>query len=256
MIKPSLGLAGIILAATTFVAGTADAQQVISRTSDYRVTWSDSAFTGAGALYAASYAYGPSTFSDVNFGINILPNAQNFSYFQGGGVTVSSPAPTPPYPSTTTAVISSDGTSGYWGWQYDTAAGPGGSGLPLTFGRLGNLATLNFNVGGFDNNTYAPPIGYYVFVYLPGDWTTPGTATGDYIFNSVSSGFSTPTFTYDPGTNTTTVETFATSFVTGAPDLNFTLVGTAIPEAPTWAALMIGFVALGLTSWRARTVVA
>ena len=192
MIKTSFRLPGLAVAGTILVAGAADAQQVISRTSDYTVTWSDAAFSNAGALYAASYAYGASAFAPTDFPFSILPNALGFSYFSGGGVTVTSSAPAgPPYPTSATATFLGDGSAGFWGWQYNTAAGAGGSGLPLTYGRLGEDATLNFDVGGFDDSTYAPPVGYYVFVYLPGDWTTPGTSPGDYIFNSVNPSFST-----------------------------------------------------------------
>jgi hypothetical protein len=173
-------------------------------------------------------------------------------------VTVSSPAPTLPYPSTTTATFSGDGSLGYWGWQYNTAAGASGSGLPLTYGRLGSLATLNFDVGGFDTTAYSPGIDYYVYAYLPGDWTTPGTSTGDYIFNSVASGFSAPTFTYSAGV--TTVETIDTDFTGGAPSLSFTLVGSAVPESSTWAMMLLGFASLGYAGYRkakvARTVLA
>ena len=168
----------------------------------------------------------------------------------GRGWTVSSPTPTAPYPSTVTATYSGDGSSGFWGWQYNTAAGASGSGLPLTYGRLGEDATLNFDVGGFDDSTYAPPIGYYVFVTLPGDWTTPGTSPGDYIFTGVNPIFSTPTFTYDSGTNTTTVESFTTAFVTGEPSLSFTLVGSVVPEASTWAMMLTGFAGLGFAGYR------
>ena len=84
-------------------------------------------------------------------------------------------------------------TPGYWGWTNNTAAG---AGLPLSYGRLGELATLDFDVGGFDDTGYT--FGYYTSVYLPGDWTTPGTGTGDYNSVSVAAGFSPPTFTYHP----------------------------------------------------------
>jgi len=250
MIKAGLRVSGLAVAGTILVAGAANAQQVISRTSGYTVTWSDSAFAGASALYAASSAYGATAFGPTNFNISVVANAQNFAYLQGGGVTVSSPTPTAPYPSTVTATYSGDGSSGFWGWQYNTAAGASGSGLPLTYGRFGEDATLNFDVGGFDDSTYAPPIGYYVFVTLPGDWTTPGTSPGDYIFTGVNPIFSTPTFTYDSGTNTTTVESFTTAFVTGEPSLSFTLVGSVVPEASTWAMMLTGFAGLGFAGYR------
>ena len=125
--------------------------------------------------------------------LSLLSNAEDLAYNYGGGVTISpSTAPSPPYTSPESLLISGDGTPGYWGWTYNTAAG---AGLPLSYGRLGSLSTLNFDVGGFDGSSQT--IGYYVNVYLPGDWTTAGTGTGDYIFNRVAAGFSTPTFTYD-----------------------------------------------------------
>jgi hypothetical protein len=237
-----------LVVAAVLATGAANAQQVVSRTSDYTVTWSGSTFSNASALYAASYAYAAgSPFTDASSLINLLPNAQNFAYFQGGGVTVTSPTPVAPYPATVTPTFSGDGTAGFWGWQYNTAAGPG---LPINNGSMGGLATLNFDVGGFDTATYSG-IGYYVFVYLPGDWTTAGTATGDHIFNSVASGFSDPTFTYSAGV--TTVESFSTTFTggaDGAPNLNFTLIGSAVPEPGTWAMLLLGFAGLGFSTYR------
>jgi hypothetical protein len=237
------------VAGTAFAAGAANAQAIISTTRDYTVTWSDSTFANASALYAGSYAYDASAFSSYDFALSLLSNAANLAYNSTGGVTISpSTAPSPPYTSPETVAISGDGTLGSWGWSYDTAAG---AGLPLSYGTLGNLATLNFDVGGNDNSSQT--IGYYVFVYLPGDWTTEGTATGDYILNGVAAGFPTPTFTYDSGANTTTVETFDPSFLGngGGPNLSFTLVGSpVVPEPSTWAMMLIGFAGLGLSAAR------
>ncbi len=246
-------LSGLVVAGV-LATGAANAQQVVNRTSDYTVTWSDSVFSNASALYQVAYAYAAgSPFTDAPFPITVLPNAQNFAYFQGGGVTVTSPTPIAPYPATVNATFSGDGTEGFWGWQYDTAAG---AGLPISYGKLGNLATLNFDAGGFDSTVYSPGIGYFVFVYLPGDWTTEGTATGDYLFTSVADGFSTPTFTYDAGSGVTTVETVSTTFVGGAPDLKFSLIGSAVPEPATWAMMLFGFASIGLSAYRGSRKIA
>ena len=145
-------------------------------------------------------------------------------------------------------MISDNGAEGSWGFSYNTAAGPG---LPVTYGRLGELATLNFDVGGFDDTGFT--FGYYTYVYLRGDWTTQGTGPGDYVYHSVAAGFSTPTFTYDLSSNTTTVFTYDLSFTgngTG-PALQFTLIGTVVPEPATWAMMLLGFASLSLAGWRA-----
>jgi PEP-CTERM motif len=246
--------AAVVKGAALIVVGTlasaaADAQQVISRTSDYEVTWSNSAFADTSALYAGSYAFGPIAFSNYDFSLYLLSsNAQNLIYYYGGGVTISpSTAPSTPYTSPETILISGN-ADGFWGFSYNIAAGPG---LPVTYGRLGELATLNFDVGGFDDTGFT--FGYYTYVYLPGDWTTQGTGPGDYVYHSVAGGFSTPTFTYDASSNATTVFTYDPSFTgdgTG-PALRFTLVGTVAPEPATWAMLLFGFVSLGLVGWRA-----
>ena len=218
------------------------------------MTWSSSAFANANALYAVSWAY-DSTFSDYSLGFNLVSNAQNLTYYQyAGGVTINpTTAPSPPYASSEYVSVSNDGTPGSWGWSYDTAAGPSGSLLTsITYGSLGGLATLNFDVGGGYTINLGGSYGYYVYVYLPGDWATAGTGTGDHIYNSVGSGFSTPTFSYDPGTKTTTVFTDDLSFTTGYPSLNFTLVGSApVPEPSTWAMMLAGFAGLGFAGWRA-----
>jgi hypothetical protein len=251
MLRAPLRLAGLIVAGIMFAAGAAEAQiTIVSTTRDYTVTWSGSTFTDASATYAGSYAYAASAFSDDDFSLSLYSNATNLAYNSAGAVTISpTTAPSPPYTSPETILVSSDGTGlGSWGWSYDTAAG---AGLPLSYGALGGLATLNFDVGGFDDQ--GQTIGYYVFVYLPGDWTTEGTATGDYILNGVAAGFSTPTFTYDTSTNTTTVETFDSSFPGngGGPGLNFTLVGTSVvPEPSTWAMMLVGFAGLAFAAVR------
>jgi len=237
-----------LIAAGALGGGVADAQQVISRTSDYTVTWSNSAFGDTSALYRGSYAYGPAAFSNYDFSLYLLSlNAQSLAYSYRGGTTIKpSAAPPPPYMSPETVLISDNGTAGSWGFSYKSAAGLG---LPLTYGRLGGLATLNFDVGGFDDTSFT--FGYYTYVYLPGDWTTQGTGPGDYIYHGVAAGFSTPTFTYDPSSNTTTVFTYDPGFTgngTG-PALQFTLVGT--PEPATWVMMLLGFASLSLASWRA-----
>jgi hypothetical protein len=238
-----------LIAAGALASGAAGAQQVISRTSDYTVTWSNSGFADTSALYGASYAYGPAAFSNYDFSLYLLSNAQSLAYYNGGGVTISpSTAPSAPYTSPETILISDNGTDGSWGFSYSTAAGPG---LPVTYGRLGELATLNFDVGGFDDTGFT--FGYYTYVYLRGDWTTQGTGPGDYIYHGVAAGFSTPTFTYDLSSNTTTVFTYDLSFTghgTG-PALQFTLIGTMVPEPATWAMMLLGFASLSLAGWRA-----
>jgi hypothetical protein len=247
MVEAGFRLAALAMTGM-LAAGVANAQEVTSRTSAYTVTWSDSTFANAGALYAVSYALSESLpFTNSMYTIGIPSNAQNFQYLQSPGVTISSPPPSPPYPATTIAIYSSDGTAGSWGWQFNIAAG---SGQPLSFGDLGGLPTLNFDVGGSESAEfpYDPPIDYYVFVYLPGDWTTEGTSTGDHIFNSVASNFSPPTFTYSDGW--TTVESVKSKFTSGAPDLNFTLVGSAVPESSTWAMMLLGFAGLGFAASR------
>ena len=250
MLKAGLRLAGLVVAGAIFAAGAADAQVVVtSTTRDYTVDWSNSTFGGASALYAGSYAYAASAFSNFDFSLSLYSNAANLAYNSAGGVTISpSTAPSPPYASPEDIFVSNDGTGGSFGWTYNTAAG---AGLPLSFGTLGNLATLNLNIGGFDGG--GQTIGYYLFVYLPGDWTTAGTATGDYILNGIAAGFSTPTFTYDAGTNTTTVESLDLTFPGdgSGPNLSLTLVGSSVvPEPSTWAMMLVGFAGLGFAAAR------
>jgi hypothetical protein len=238
-----------LIVAGALASGAVDAQQVISRTSDYTFTWSNSAFADASAVYGGSYAYGPVAFSNYDFSLYLLSNAKSLAYYYGGGVTISpSTAPSGPYTSPETILISDKGTDGSWGFSYNTAAGPG---LAVTYGRLGELATLNFDVGGFDNTGFT--FGYYTYVYLPGDWTTQGTGPGDYVYNSVAAEFSAPTFTYNPSSNITTVFTYDPSFTgngTGSA-LQFTLVGRVVPEPATWAMMLFGFASLSLVGWRA-----
>jgi len=229
-------------------SGAAHAQQIVSRTSDYTATWANSAFADAGALYAGSYSY-DSTFKNYTFSLYLYSDAANLTYNYGGGVTINPwTAPSAPYTSPEKIVVADSGTPGAWGWTYNIAAG---AGLPLSYGRLGEFATLNFDDGGYDDTKYT--FGYSTSVYLPGDWTTEGFGTGDYNSVSVAAGFSPPTFTYDPITNTTTVFTSDLRFTGtgGGPDLRFRLVGAVAPEPPIWAMMLLGFAGLGLAH-RAR----
>jgi hypothetical protein len=205
-----------------------------------------STFDDASALYAGSY--GATAFSDYNWSLSLYSNAADLTYNSGVGVTISpSTAPSPPYTSPEPLLISGNGMLGYWGWSYNTAAG---GGFPTSYGRLGNPATLNLDLGGFDDS--GQTIGYYVFTYLPGNWTTEGTAPGDYIFNSVADGFSTPTFTYNAATNTTTVETYDPGHLGqgGGPNLSVTRVGSAVPEPSTRAMMFAGFAGLAFVAAR------
>ena len=243
------------LVAASLTVGAAHAQVQVSRTSDYTVTWSGSAFSGASAFYGGSQAYDASAFTDATYNFTPLSNATDLMFNEGGGVTISSPSltPTPPYASPTVVTYSGDGTLGYWGWTENTAATD--SGPVLTYGTLGSLRTLTFTGGGSENLPgQDTPMDFYANVFLPGDWTTAGTSTGDYTDLSWNTAFSTPTFTYDGGTNTTTVSMVDVAFVPsvgGGPDLTFTLVGSAVPEPSTWAMLLVGFAGLGFAGYRA-----
>ena len=214
-----------------------------------------SAFSGASALYGGSTAWS-GVFTGATWTFNVLPGATGLTFNEGDGITITSPSltPTPPYPSTITVTFDGDGTTGeYWGWTENTAATS--SGPVLTFGKLGNLETLGVSAGGSETLPgQDTPIDYYVNVFLPGNWTTEGTSTGDYTGVSWNLDFSTPTFTYDSTTNTTTVSSVDDGFIPsagGGPDLSFTLIGsTAVPEPSTWAMLLMGFVGIGVTMRR------
>ena len=248
MSRKFTSLLSSVLVAASLSAGAAQAQ-LISDTNDYTLSWTGSSFAGASTLYAISFAYGTDPFTDTVYDIFTSSDASNLSLFQGGDVTISSPSltPSPPYPNPVVVTFSGDGTGtgGFWGLQYNTVS-------PLTLGTLGGLPTLTLTTG---DELSIPGVGYYVFAYLPGNWTTQGTAPGDYTNVSVASGFSTPMFTYDMGTGITTVESFSANYPGDlTSDLTFTLVG-GVPEPSTWAMLLIGFGGLGFWSWRRARVV-
>jgi hypothetical protein len=249
----SIGLAAASLFA---VAGAAHAQNIqVSRTSDYTATWSGASFSGASALYGGSTAWS-GTFTDAPWTFQVLSNATDLMFNEGDGITITSPSPltpTPPYPATIPVTFSGDGTTGeFWGWTENTAAT--NSGPVLTSGNLGSLETLTVTAGGSETlPDQSTPIDYFTNVFLPGDWTTEGTSTGDYDDLSWNPAFSTPTFTYNSVTNTTTVSSVDLAFIPsvgGGPDLNFTLIGSAVPEPSTWVMLLFGFGGLGLAGWR------
>jgi hypothetical protein len=248
MTNRRLMLSALVISAGA-LTGVANGQE-ISRTTDGTLSWSNLNFSNASMLYAPSEAYGPIAFS-LSFPITLFNNSQNLSLNANGGMSVSPSGPQPaPYANPFPATISNSGALGSWGWTDTTAADATGT-EPLTLGSQGGLSTLNFNDGGFDTPEFATSIDYYVNIFLPGDWTTQGTATGDYQFNSVAAGFSAPTFTYDPGTNTTTVFTDNLVYTGGSVALNFTLFGgSAVPETSTWAMMLLGFAGLGFAGYR------
>ena len=249
-IRKPIHIVGLAAAGLVAAAGAAHAQSQVSRTSDYTVTWSGSSFSGATALYGGSTVWS-GVFTGNSWTFTPLSNATDLMFNEGDGITITSPSsltPTPPYPGSIDVLFDGDGTTGeYWGWTENSAAT--NSGPVLTFGALGSLKTLSISAGGSETLPgQSTPIDYYVNVFLPGEWTTEGTSTGDYEGLSWNPAFSTPTFTYDLATNTTTVSSVDYAFIPstgGGPDLSFTLIGSAIPEPSTWAMLLMGFVGTG-----------
>ena len=127
------------------------------------------------------------------------------------------------------------------------------SGPLLTLGTSGGLATLNFNGGGsLVGDGFPATVDYYVIVFLPGNWTTPGTGPGDYMLNGYNSAVFGPRHSlYDLSTNTTTVEMVSHDFaVNDATGLDFTLY-SAVPEPSSWALMLAGFAAVGFFGYRA-----
>lgn len=233
-------MVGMGFLAASLPAGAARAQ-LISDTNDYTLSWTGSNFGSASTLYAVSFAYGADPFGSTVYNIGFPSDAANLSLFESGGVTISSPSlnPAPPYTSPIEVTFSNSGSDGFWGVQYNTAA-------PLTLGTLGGLPTLT--VTSYDAISFSG-IGYYVFAYIPGDWTTAGTSPGDYTNVSVAAGFTTPTFSYSGGV--TTVETFTSDYPGSlTSDLTFTLIGSPVPEPSTWVMMLIGFGGIGFWSFR------
>ena len=245
-------LAAASLAAVLW-SGSASAIVALSRTSDYTVTFSDpNTFAGASAHYGLSFAYDAQAATTSVFTLQLLGNATNLTYNSGGGITINAPPAGPPYPATTPVDITDDGSAGYWGATYDTAAT--GSGPVLTYGTQGGLNTLNFVGGGAVSGPGYTDIQYYIYAHLPGDYTTAGTSTGDYQYNGVGAGFSTPTFAYDPATMETTVFTSNPDYSGTPTNLDFTLFGgAAVPEPGAWAMMLVGFAGLGWAARRQRT---
>jgi hypothetical protein len=238
--KLGLALAGATLVGLGLASSVAEAQQQISRTSDYTITYSGPNFNNASALYSVSQAYGPPAFSDSLFTFTPAGDATNLTYQSGGGISIAlQPITSPP---TVPILITSNGATGYWGWMYNTSA-------PLTLGTQSGLSTLTFLGGGTTTGSGVTGMDFYVNVLLPGDWTT----TGDYTNVSVNSGFSTPTFTYSGGV--TTVSSVNYHYTAGeAANLNFTLLGgvAAVPESSTWAMMILGFLSVSFMAYRRK----
>jgi hypothetical protein len=247
---------GAMLASVVSLTGPSNAQQAVSRTSDFTVTFSDQAFSNASANYALSFAYAGQAPYSSTFTLTLLPNFQNLVVSPGpeGTMTVSNTAPVAN--ATTVSFSNATGAPGSWGASYDSAATA--SGPLLTLGTQAGLATLNFNGGGNVSGPGYTNINYFINVFLPGDWTTEGTGTGDYQLLGIAPGFSNPTFTFDPITNTTTVSTSNPDYAGdgSSTNMDLTLFGlpvAAVPEPSTWAMLILGFAGIGLMAVRRKS---
>ena len=241
-------VAGLFLWAVTLVGGAAQAETLVSRTSDFTLSFSDTqAFSDASVVYGLSFAYGDQpAFNNPNFMLFPLSDFQNLIFQQGGGISIST-SPQPPYSSPVPVSITGDGTAGFWGATYNTSLAGG----LITQGSLGGLATLNFNGGGFIGgfNTLV----YYIYVHILGDWTTLGTATGDLNIIGVPAGFSTPVVTYDGTYTTISTQNASYDGVNGPPAfLDFDLIGGPVSATPLPPALPLFASGLGVIGLLAR----
>lgn len=219
------------LSSAALIGSAAQAQTITSRTSDYTLSFNPYNFSGASEVYSQSLAYpDQAAFSEL-FTQQFLPDATNISFQNGGGITTTE---TTPAGNASTVTVTGNGMAGSWGTTYDTMGN-------ITTGVKDGLNTLTFNGGGSVTN--AGTIDYYIFAYLPGDWTKVGTSTGDHTFNGVGPDFSAPTFIFNSMTDVTTVESFTTAYNSNNTDptnLSLTLYGSAVPEPATWAMMLLG----------------
>ena len=249
-------VAGLVWAAMIFVGGTAQAETITSRTSDFTLSFSDTqAFSDATVLYAPSFAYdNQAAFSNSVFDLSLFSDATNLAYYANGGITISPPtAPSPPYTSPEPIAVSGladQANAGSWGVSYNT----GFSGGLISQGTLGGLATLNFDGGGFV--TGFNTLDFYIFVRILNDWTNLGTATGDLDILGVATGFSAPVVSYDGTYTTISTQNGSYDGANGAQAfLNFALIGGPVSATPLPATLPLfasGLGALGLLGWRRK----
>ena len=243
-------LVSSIVALSVIKCSSSHAFVTTSRTSDYTVGFSDLTFSDASARYALSFAYPAQPAFDSTFNLQTLSNFNGLTPQQSGGITLD-PVPPGPNPVVT---FHSNGTLGSWGVTYNSAAT--NSGPLLALDKSAGLSTLNFNGGGSVSGDGYNDIQYYIYVHVPGNFTTVGTGTGDYQYNRIGPGFSTPTFTFDPVTDMTTVFAFNPDYSGGtATNLNFTLFGSQVapvPEPATWAMMILGFCGIGFLLYRRK----
>jgi hypothetical protein len=234
-----LALAGALSVAALIGSG-AQAQTIISRTSDYTLSFNPNTFAGASEVYGQSLAYDAVAFTNQGITETYASDASNITFQQGGGVTIAEG--TMIGNNLPITVTDPSGTLGFWGTTYDTAG-------DLTKGVSGGLDTLTFTGGGSISNVTSP-IQYFIDLHVAGDWTE-GTSTGDYKFNGVGSDFfAPPVVTFDSVNDVTTFATSAASYKTTNPpdatDFSITFYGgSATPEPATWALMLVGVGALG-----------
>jgi hypothetical protein len=235
-----IALLASIAASALYATEALSDQLLVNRTTDGMLSWSGSTFSGAQMDYTATLAYAAGTaFGPNPFSVTLFPSNSGFSLFNTGGMTFTQTGPVSGL--TVPTQYSGNGTVGTYGWTYTTFADTTGTN-PLTLGSSGGLATLNFNDGGSETiPSGQTSIGYYVYAYLPGNWTTIGTSTGDIEINGVASGFTVLSPSFNSMLDQTTVEAFNTDYTGGSVGLNFTVYGgaAAVPGCPGWCGLAV-----------------
>ena len=219
------------------------------RASAYFVTFADGMFSGANARYDVHVDVS-GVDGDQALGYNpaVRTGQSNFSWMAGAYsgssdafLTVSNVTDPGSSGSSTGDLAMVGGTRGAYDLGYDTAAGDlGPSFIRRNIGPV--EYSLDFQGGG--NGLISPGSLFVVVVFVQGDWTQHGTASGQLEMVSLNPAFTIVDgfTTYNAGLNATGFSAYGTSDGTAAfgPDLAFRLHGDVIAVPEPGSALMLG----------------
>lgn len=226
---------------------------IYQRTTTHTISFADMSFAGASAARADRMDVAADVGDSGVFSVTGFRPGFAISVSAGAGVDISNlmPADAAGVVRYTTTIAGAQDQNFTQSWTITASTtGTGTLTLGISDGGLQYLEFFGRNQGFLSQG------GRFDYsVSMPGDWSRPGTESGQVQFLGVNPGFTiTQDFEYDALTDLTTVRIVNGSYDYARPstDLHFILWGQPVPEVPTLALLGVGLVVLAWRSQRIR----